>query len=76
MRYNQNLARDLAAGYTEEINRVPLDYNSKEKIAQIVSQCGEEYSRRAKGTQNFAELRELMKHLYRSIILRVQNNSQ
>lgn len=74
--YNQNIAKELAARYSEEINRVPLDYNSRERFATIVSQCSEDYNQSAKGTMNFYELKELVKHLYRIIISKVQNNAQ
>lgn len=75
-RFNQDLAKELATKYVEQVSRTPLDYDSKEKLAHIVSQCGDEYLKRSKGTNNFFELRELLKHLYKNIVVRIHNNAQ
>jgi len=70
------LAKELSTKYTDQARKVPLEYDSKEKMAQIIAQSGDEYFKRARGTQNFGELRELLKHLYRNLITLIHNNSK
>lgn len=74
MRFNQNLAKELSNKYVDQVNRTALEYDSREKLAHIISSCGEEYLKQAKGTRNFLELRELLKHIYKIIIVKIHNN--
>lgn len=76
IRYNQTLAKELATKYIDQINKTPLEYDSRDKLANLIGQCGEEYLKSVKGIQNFYELKELLKHLYKIIVVKVHNNIQ
>ena len=52
-----------------------MNMDTREKFAEILKNCSEEYSKNAKGASNLAVLKELLKKLFLQIFLRFREVS-
>ena len=76
IRKNEQLTYALEQKYAALIDRVPINYDPKEKFADLIKQCCEEYAKSAKGASNLGALNELLRKLYIRIFLKFKDQTQ
>jgi hypothetical protein len=64
VRKNKTLIYSLEQKYAPLIDRVPINFDPKEKFADLMKQCCEEYAKNAKGGRNIHILNELLQKLF------------
>jgi len=75
-RKNRALIYSLEQKYGPLIDRVPINFDPKEKFADIMKQCCDEYAKNAKGARNLSILNELLQKLFARILYKLKDQSK